>query len=565
MGIQEDIKPRMRWWGWGVDGHDKPLKPAAIDILTNVCGMDKDANTPPPNVDDVEVNPSELDEDDIAALKAAVGAEFFKDDHYTRVMHTYGRSYPDLLRLRLGKCEIAPDGVVYPGNEEEVAAVIKVCEERKIALIPFGGGTSVAGGVEAVRGGFKKAISLSTLRMNKIVKIDKEAMTVTVQPGVFGPDLEEELGKHGVTVGHFPQSFEFSTVGGWVSCRSSGQESSGYGRIDKNTIGLRVVTPKGVMDIRNLPSTAAGPDPRQFFLGSEGVMGIITEATIQIHNKPEVMLFDSYFFGSFEEGIEVFRELKQNNDLPHLARISNEKETDFGIKQLGGGKLGETLSRYLAFRGKKTPCMAVFGFGGTKMEARKQREALNLKLMGKGGVRLGSTAGNMWVKERFTSPYLRDVMMTKDIAVDTLETCTTWDNAYALHNQIVKDMEAAGEKHGTPLFLFCHVSHTYQSGCSLYFTYFMKEKKGEELQQWSDVKDAATMAMENYGGTCTHHHGVGQDHAPGLLVENGDLWIEFLRNAKEFYDPAGILNPCKLQDGPTSLRARYEADDPLVK
>lgn len=565
MGIQEDIKPRMRWWGWGVDGNDKPIKPAAVKILTEYCGMDKDANTPPPNIDDVKVNPSALDADDIAALKEVVGAEFFKDDHYTRVMHSYGRSYPDLLRLRLGVIEIAPDAIVYPGTEEEIAAVIKVCEERDIAIIPFGGGTSVAGGVEAVRGGFEKAISLSTLRFNKIKEINKDSMTVTVQPGVFGPDLEEELGKHGVTVGHFPQSFEFSTVGGWVSCRSSGQESSGYGRIDKNVIGLRIVTPKGVMELRDMPSSAAGPDPRQFFLGSEGVMGIITEATIQIHHKPEVMVFDSYFFNSFEEGIEVFRELKQKNQLPHLARLSNEKETWFGIEQLGGGKLGETLTKYLNFRGINTPCMAVFGFGGGQVEARAEREALNLKMIGKNCVRLGPTAGNIWVKERFTSPYLRDVMMTKDIAVDTLETCTTWDNAVNLHSKIVHDMEAAGNAHGTPLFLFCHVSHTYQSGCSLYFTYFMNEKKGEEMQQWSDVKDAATMAMEHNGGTCTHHHGVGQDHAPGLLIENGDLWIEFLRAAKKFYDPKGILNPAKLQDGPVSLRARYEEDDPLVR
>ena len=205
MGIQEDIKPRMRWWGWGVDGFDKPIKPAAVKILTDVCGMDIDANTPPPNVEDVKINPSALDADDIAALKEAVGDEFFKDDHYTRVMHTYGRSYPDLLRLRLGVLEIAPDAIVYPGNEDQVAKVIKVCEEREIAIIPFGGGTSVAGGVEAVRGGFKKAISLSTLRFNKIKEINKDAMTFTVEPGVFGRTSKRNSA-NGVTVGHFPQS-----------------------------------------------------------------------------------------------------------------------------------------------------------------------------------------------------------------------------------------------------------------------------------------------------------------------------------------------------------------------
>lgn len=562
MSIQDDIKPRMRWWGWGVDGHDKPIKPGATEILKDVCGME-DVHVPPVDLADVTIPPSELEDSDIAALTNIVGEEFFKDDHDTRVMHAYGRSYPDLLRLRLGTCDIAPDAIVYPGSEEEIAALLEECATRCIAVIPFGGGTSVAGGVEAVRGTYSKAISISMLRFNKIVEINTTAMTTTVQPGVFGPDLETELAKHGVTVGHFPQSFEFSTIGGWASCRSAGQESSGYGRIDKNIIGLRIITPRGPVTIRPLPSTAAGPDPRQFFLGSEGVFGIITEITVQVHKKPETMVFDCYFFPSFAEGVEVFRQLEQNGDMPHLARLSDEKETNFGIKQLGGGKLGQTLSRYLALRGQTTPCMAVFAFGGSAISARSDREALAVKLIGKGGVRLGPTAGMMWVKERFTSPYLRDVMMTSNIAVDTLETCTTWDNAMNLHRHIVADMEAAGEKHGTPLYLFCHVSHLYESGCSLYYTYFMKEKEGEELQQWSDVKDAATTAMETYGGTCTHHHGVGQDHAPGLLVENGDLWIDFLRYAKDFYDPAGILNPGKLQYGPTSLRTRYEADDPL--
>lgn len=560
MSSKSAIPYRMRWWGWGTDGHDKPITEASEKLLAREIGMDLSANNPPRTLQDVSIPASRLSEDDVRALGEIVGDGNVAVDHDTRVEHAVGRSYPDLARLRAGKLDVAPDAVVLPQTEKHIEELFALCAERKIAVVPFGGGTSVVGGVEAIDGGLGKAIAVSMTAFDKIIEIDEVAGTVTAQTGVFGPDLEKELAAAGFTAGHFPQSFEFSTVGGWVSCRSAGQESSGYGRIDRNVIGMRVVTPAGTMELRDVPSSAAGPNPRELFLGSEGTLGIITQATIALSRRPaKEMLFDTYFFDSFEDAAEELRRLEQSGNIPHLARLSDEKETLFGLTQLGSAGLYDKLTKYLKLRGITTPCMVLFGFAQTDVvSARVARERLAARLLTKKCVRLGSIPGMTWVHSRFSSPYLRDVMMTRRIGVDTLETATTWDNAVKLRHEIATAMEAAGEAHGTPVYVFCHISHMYESGCSLYFTYFFRETEGEILQQWMDIKTAASEAMVNFGGTITHHHGVGQDHSPQYYEENSELFAKVMRAVKHELDPAGILNPGKLAAGPHKLQERYD-------
>lgn len=561
MALTNSIPYRMRWWGWGVDGNDKPITSDSEKLLQEEIGMDLAADNPPQDIATVSIPDSRLSEDDLAALGSAVATGVVSTDHDVRVKHSVGRSYADLARLRAGVLDVAPDAVVLPKNEEEIIALLKVCSERKIAIVAFGGGTSVVGGVEAIDGGFGKAIAVSMVSFDRIIEIDTISDTATVEAGVFGPDLEKQLQARGLTAGHFPQSFEYSTVGGWASCRSAGQESSGYGRIDRNVIGMRVITPAGVMEFRDMPSSAAGPNPRELFLGSEGTLGIITQVTIALHRKPEKMIFDTYFFPSFEEGAAIFRELEQSGHIPHLARLSDEKETRFGLTQLSDGSTSDKLRKYLDFRGLKTPCMGIFGFAQhDPVGARVAREALAARLATKKCVRLGSIPGMMWVKHRFSSPYLRDGMMTRRVAVDTLETATTWDNAVALRRSITSAMEKAAEAHGTPAYVFCHISHMYESGCSLYFTYFFREEEGKILQQWMDIKSAASNAMMEFGGTITHHHGVGQDHSPQFYEENTELYARVLGAVKKELDPAGILNPGKLATGPHALPERYQGD-----
>lgn len=555
---RSDTAPhRMRWWGWGVDGFDKPITAEAEQLLIREIGM-AEADNPPKDIAEVAIPDSRLDEADLAALRDAVGEGAVCVDHDTRVRHAVGRSYPDLARLRAGVLDIAPDAVVVPRDEEAVARLLAACTERGIAVTPFGGGTSVVGGVEAVDGGHGRAVALSMVAFDRVLDVDLEANTVTVQTGVFGPDLEERLAPLGVTVGHFPQSFEFSTVGGWVSCRSAGQESSGYGRIDRNVIGMRVITPAGAMAFRDMPSSAAGPNPRELFLGSEGTLGVITQVTLQLHRRPDEMIFDTYFVDSFEHGLEIFRDLEQRGHIPHLARLSDEPETLFGIEQMGGAT-GPKLKKYLALRGMGTPCMMLFGFGQeSRAEARAAREVLAARMLRHKCVRLGPIPGQLWVKHRFTSPYLRDVMMTRRVGVDTLETATTWEHAAELRRRIMDRMRAAAEAHGAPAYVFCHISHMYESGCSLYFTYFFREEPGRILDQWMDIKSAAGEAILEFAGTITHHHGIGQDHAPQNYAENTELFARVLRAVKAELDPAGILNPGKLQNGPHDLRERYD-------
>lgn len=561
MNSKLTIPYRMRWWGWGVEGNDKPITEASEKLLQREIGMDLAANNPPGELSEVEIPASRLDDADLAALRDIVGEANVANDHDTRVKHAVGRSYPDLARLRAKKLDVAPDTVVLPRTEEQIEQLLKVCSERKIAIVAFGGDTSVVGGVEALDGGFGKAIAVSMVAFDKILEIDPIAETATVQTGVFGPDLEEALAGEGFTAGHFPQSFEYSTVGGWASCRSAGQESSGYGRIDRNIIGMRVITPAGTMEFRDMPSTAAGPNPRELFLGSEGTLGIITKVTISLHKKPQKMIFDTYFFNSFEEAAEELRKLEQNGDIPHMARLSDEKETMYGLTQLASGNLSENLLKYLKVRGISTPCMVLFGFAQKDpISARVARERLATRLLTKKCVRVGAIPGMTWVHARFTSPYLRDVMMTRRVGVDTLETATTWDNAAKLRREIAAKMEAAGQAHGTPAYVFCHISHMYESGCSLYFTYFFREKEGEILQQWMDIKGAAGEAIEGGGGTITHHHGVGQDHSPQFYEENTELFAKVLRAVKKELDPEGILNPGKMATGPRALNERYSGD-----
>ncbi|MEJ6020055.1 FAD-binding oxidoreductase [Corynebacterium sp. H113] len=552
---------RMRWWGWGTDGHDKPLTPSAIALLERDIEMDRHASNPPPAIDDVTIPDSRLTSDAVEAIQSVVGADNVAVDHDTRVQHSVGRSYPDLVRLRAADLPDAPDAVVYPQTEEALLELLQLCSEQKIAVVAFGGGTSVVGGVESSSAGFTAAIAVSTAAFNKVLHIDREAETATVQCGVYGPDLEKTLNDEGFTCGHFPQSFEFSTVGGWVSCRSAGQESSGYGRIDRNVIGLRVVTPQGIMQFRDMPSSAAGPDPRELFLGSEGTLGIITQVTLQLHRKTKKMLFDTYFFPNFEAGTRALQQLEQSGATPHLARLSDEKETAFGIAQLGNSTIQTRLKKYLQLRGMSTPCMAIFGFTDSSgRAARLAREKLALAFARQHCVRLGSVPGMMWVDHRFTSPYLRDVLMTKRVGVDTLETATTWGNVAKLKAEVTSAMEAAAQKHGTPAYVFCHISHTYRTGCSLYFTYFFREKEGEEIQQWIDIKTAAGDAIMSHDGTITHHHGIGRDHCPQFYEENTELFAQALRAVKREFDPAGILNPGKLASGPRTLNEAYSQD-----
>ena len=533
----------MRWWGWGEDGNDVVLPDAAGGLLRSELGVDEAKRTPPVELEAVRLPEPRLPAAARERLAAVVGADHVRDDRETRVAHATGRSYLDLLRLRSGDASNAPDLVLLPGSAEEVAALLAACADARIAVVPFGGGTSVVGGVEPSADGFSGAVCLDTRRLDAMDRIDPTSLTVAFGGGLYGPEAERRLAAEGLTLGHFPQSFEYSTVGGWVATRSAGQASTGYGRIDELVEGLHCVAPAGEVRAAAVPASAAGPDLRELLIGSEGTLGVICEATLRVRPAPELRLYEGWSFRSFAEGCEAFRVMEQREASPDIARLSDEHETRMGMALAASGSTAERLGRrYLRLRGHEGGCVAIAGFEGEAEDVARRRRLAGALLRAGGGLALGRRPGVAWGRTRYAGPYLRDELLNRGLLVETLETATAWSNLQALYGAVAGALRGAlGER----TIVMCHVSHLYPSGASLYFT-VLAAQADDAAGQWRRAKTAASEAIVAGRGTITHHHAVGADHARWLSAEVGDLGVEVLRAAKARLDPAGIMNPGKL-------------------
>jgi alkyldihydroxyacetonephosphate synthase len=536
----------MRWWGWGEDGHAVPLPAAAEALLRDELGADPTARRPPVPLEQVSVPDGRLPEPARERLAAAVGAAHVRDDRETRIRHAVGRSYPDLVRIRSGDAASAPDAVVLPGAAEQVGAVLAACAEHRVGVVPFGGGTSVVGGVEPVRDGMAAAVTLDLGRLASTVEVDRTSLTARLDAGLLGPDAERRLREQGVTLGHFPQSFEYSTVGGWVATRSAGQASTGYGRIDELVEAVRCVTPAGELGTRAVPASAAGPSLRELVVGSEGVLGVICEATLRVRPAPVARRYEGWSFATFAEGCDAFRVMEQAGASADVNRLSDEAETRLTMALASSGSRTEKLGRrYLRLRGHERGCLAIIGFEGAEEGVDDRRRRTGALLRAGGGVALGHRPGDAWLRSRYAGPYLRDELLDRGVLVETLETATTWANLGTLHHAVGEALRAALTGRGTPPLVMCHVSHLYPSGASLYFT-FLARREEDALAQWRAAKTAASEAIVAGGGTITHHHAIGRDHRQWMQAEVGELGVELLRAAKERLDPAGIMNPGKL-------------------
>jgi alkyldihydroxyacetonephosphate synthase len=382
------------------------------------------------------------------------------------------------------------------------------------------------------------------------VGIDGTSLTATLEAGLFGPAAEARLGAHGLTLGHFPQSFEFSTVGGWVATRSAGQASTGYGRIDELVEGLRFVAPAGELEARPRPASAAGPAIRELLVGSEGVLGVITEVTLRVRPAPSERRYEGWSFRDFAEGVEAFRVMEQADASPDVARLSDAHETRLSLALGSSGSATERLGRaWLRMRGHEGGCLAIVGFEGDGEQVERRRAQTATLLRAGGGLALGRRPGAAWLRGRYAAPYLRDELLDRGVLVETLETATRWSNLEALYRAVADALRASLESRGTPPLVMCHVSHLYRSGASLYFTFLAEQEREAPLEQWRAAKTAASDAIVAAGGTITHHHAVGRDHAPWMRAEVGELALELIRAAKERLDPTGIMNPGKLLPG----------------
>jgi alkyldihydroxyacetonephosphate synthase len=536
----------MRWWGWGDGAHPRALPAHALEFLRKTVGV-APRPRPPVSLGAVHLARSVLSDQTAAALREIVGAEGMRDDHSERVLHAAGKGYPDLVRLRAGRPEGAPDAVVRPASQEHVRAVLDQCARLSVAVVPWGGGTSVVGGVAPLRGEQAAVIALDMGSMSRVLELDRQSRIVTVQAGIRAPALERALAGSGFTLGHFPQSYEYVSLGGCAATRSAGQASSGYGRIEQMVLGLRFAAPAGDFELAAVPASAAGPELRRLLVGSEGTLGVIDELTLRVRPAPRERVYEGVFFADFAAGVETLRELAQQRACPDVARLSDEAETRMSLALAGDGGVKGRLGRaYIGLRGYGEGCLAILGFEGEAQEvAARRKRVLELARRG-GGLAVGRSPGEAWRKGRFSAPYLRDELLTHGVMVETLETATRWSNLRTLHGNLSKAIADALSAEGTPGLVMCHVSHLYETGASLYFTFIARQREGAELEQWDRVKRAASEAIVQGGGTITHHHAVGRDHAPWLRNEVGREGIAALRALKAELDPSGIMNPGKL-------------------
>jgi alkyldihydroxyacetonephosphate synthase len=546
--------PRMRWWGWGDPQHTGGPGAHALALLRDTVGI-ASKPCPPVALGAVRLPATRLPERASAALRGIVGAENVRQDCYERVTHAAGRGYLDLVRLRAGAPEDAPDAVVLPADRAQLQAVLECCAREDVAVVPFGGGTSVVGGVEPLRDGHAAAVALDTRRLSGVVALDRESRLVTVGAGMRAPELERRLAPAGLTLGHWPQSFEYVSLGGCAATRSAGQASSGYGTIARMVQGLRLTAPAGELTLPAMPATAAGPGLRELIVGSEGVLGVIGELSLRVRPAPARRTYEGVMFGDFAVGLQALREMAQQHALPDVARLSDAAETRLSMALAGsGGVKGRLGQAYLGARGygqwrREERCIAILGFEGDPVEvAARRARALALAGAG-GGLRLGGSPGRAWLRGRFQAPYLRDELLTLGVMVETLETATRWSELACLHGTVTGAIERALVDQGTPGLVCCHVSHLYETGASLYFTFIARQRLGAEAEQWHAVKRAASDAILAGGGTITHHHAVGRDHAPWFAREVGDMGVAAIRALKSELDPAGIMNPGKMLAG----------------
>jgi alkyldihydroxyacetonephosphate synthase len=544
----------MRWWGWGDAAHPPGLPAHALEFLRETVGL-AERPRPPVALSRVRLPASTISPAALASLCEIVGTEHVRDGHSERVLHAAGKGYPDLVRLRAGKPEGAPDAVVYPGSHEQLRALLELCARSSLAVVPFGGGTSVVGGVAPLRGSHGGVLALDTSRMADVLELDERSATVTVQGGMRAPALERRLAARGLTLGHFPQSFEYVSLGGCAATRSAGQASSGYGAIEKMILGLRLAAPAAEIALPPIPASAAGPGMRQLLVGSEGTLGVISELDLRVRPAPLERIYEGVFFEDFAAGEETLRLLAREHALPDVTRLSDEQETRMSLALAGVAGVKDRLGRaYLRLRGYGGGCLAIFGFEGDGEELACRRRHAHAIVSRGGGLAVGRAPGEAWLKSRFAAPYLRDELLTHGVMVETLETAAQWSDVAALHRSVSAAIVSAlsgggagGAGAAEPLVM-CHLSHVYETGASLYFTLLARQREGDELGQWRAVKQAAGEAIMAGGGTITHHHGVGRDHAPWMAREIGDGGADALRALKAQLDPAGIMNPGKLLD-----------------
>lgn len=526
-----------KWNAWGDAGTAFPASPTIVEFLEGYFGAAK--ALPDAALDTVlaSVPPSRLPSHPLVDASPK-----------TRVLHARGQSLPDWLALRSGDIRHFPDGVAFPENSAQVRELLDWAVAQNLTVIPYGGGTSVAGHITPLPDA-RPVLTLSLARLDTLLDLAPVSQIATIGAGAAGPRVEELLNAKGYTLGHFPQSFELSTLGGWVVTRSSGQQSLRYGRIEQLFAGGRLETLDGTLDIPTFPASSAGPDLREMVLGSEGRLGVLTEVKVRVTRLPEREEFHVLFFPDWQRAEAAIRTLAQRKLPLSMLRLSNAEETRTQLVLAGHANAVAWLERLLKWRGAgEGKCMMTVGFTGSPALVKFGRDELSKVCKPFGAVATGTFLGKKWEGNRFRAPYLRESLWQHGYAVDTLETAVDWPKVSPTIEGIEAALREGLKDLGENVLAFTHLSHLYPQGSSIYSTYVFRvgEDYAATQERWARLKAAASEVIVRMGGTISHQHGVGRDHAPYLAVEKGELGMKALAALCTHFDPERRLNPGKL-------------------
>src|SRR3954463_5151284 len=549
----------MKWWGWGDEDvaftHDD--KPGFRPFLQENLGVDVARTTArPPAFGDLDVPAPQLSEGLRAALERAAGDAHVSDDAHDRVVHARGKSLRDLVRQRRGELRRIPDVVVRPGDEAAVAEIMRAALDADAVVIPFGGGTSISGSLEAPADEMRTVISVDLGRMERLLEIDETSRLARVQAGVYGPRLEEQLNARGFTLGHFPDSFTHSTLGGWIATRSSGMQSDKYGDVADLTRAVRVVTPQGTLATRPVPHTSTGPSVREMVLGSEGRLGVITEATVHVHRVPERRVILGYLFPDWPRALAAMRAIAESDAAPSVTRVSDGPETRFSfatkkaptaLDRAKSKGLQLFLERKSSFGDLGEMCLSFIGYEGGKDHVARQRKLVGKIVSAHGGLPIGASPGELYDQKKFDPPYIRDFLLDRGALGDVSETSAPWGALPGLYDRVTAAGRGAFADIGARGYLMCHLSHSYHAGACLYFTFAFKPVgAGDALEQYDQVKSAIQQAFIDGGATLSHHHAVGTEHARWLEDDISAPGVAMLRALFDGVDPGANLNPGKI-------------------
>jgi alkyldihydroxyacetonephosphate synthase len=544
--------PAMKWWGWGDEGvsfmhEDKPALGPFI-----MRELDVDVRRPaerPVAFDGLQIPEPSISPELTQAIAGEVST-----DPLDRVVHARGKSLRDLVKHRQGELGRLPDVVVRPADEEQVAATMRAAIDNDAVLIPFGGGTSISGSLEAPPDEQRTVISLDLSKLRRVLAIDAPSGLARVQPGAYGPDVERQLNAQGWTLGHFPDSFTHSTLGGWIATRSSGMQSDRYGDIADLTRALRVVTPAGLLVTRPVPSTSTGPSVREMVLGSEGRLGVITEATVHIRRLPERRVILGYLFPTWADGLAAMQDIAASEASPSVTRVSDDKETAFSfatqkdptpLDRLKSAALKTYLKRHRHFD-LEAMALAFIGYEGPTRHVAAQRKLTEEIVKRHGGLGIGASPGELYDQKKFDTPYIRDFLLDRGTLADVSETSAPWSRLTTVYDAVMAAAHGAFDELSVKGYIMCHLSHSYHAGACLYFTFAFPPSDPDGLAQYDVVKSAIQQAFIDSGATLSHHHGVGTEHSRWLEEDISAPGVAMLQALFSGVDPGANMNPGKI-------------------